>query len=94
VLAVWDRLLTVEALAMVVAHFESGWGVEVSDRMPASEYREGVQKIPGLREAVARREPFEGPGLTAATIEVVLERLLLHQKNNKDSDGGRWAYRA
>jgi magnesium chelatase subunit I len=94
VLAVWDRLLTVEALAMVVAHFESGWGVEVSDRMPASEYREGVQKIPGLREAVARLGPFESPGLMAAAIEFVLEGLHLHQKLNKDRDGGRWAYRA
>ena len=94
VLAVWDRLLTVEALALVVAHFESGWGVEVSDRMPAAEYREGVQKIPGLREAVARLGPFESPGLMAAAIEFVLEGLHLHQKLNKDRDGGRWAYRA
>ena len=94
VLAVWDRLLTVEAVSRVVAHFESGWGVEVSDRMPAAEYREGVQKIPGLREAVARLGPFESPGLMAAAIEFVLEGLHLHQKLNKDRDGGRWAYRA
>jgi magnesium chelatase subunit I len=94
VLAVWDRSLTVEALSRVVAHFESGWGVEVSDRMPAAEYREGVQKIPGLREAVARLGPFESPGLMAAAIEFVLEGLHLHQKLNKDREGGRWAYRA
>jgi magnesium chelatase subunit I len=94
VLAVWDRSLSVEALSRVVAHFESGWGVEVSDRMPAAEYREGVQKIPGLREAVARLGPFESPGLMAAAIEFVLEGLHLHQKLNKDSEGGRWAYRA
>jgi len=94
VLAVWDRSLSVEALSRVVAHFESGWGVEVSDRMPAAEYREGVQKIPGLREAVARLGPFESPGLMAAAIEFVLEGLHLHQKLNKDREGGRWAYRA
>src|SRR4029077_18323812 len=47
VLAVWDRFLSAEALGRVVAHFEAGWGVEVSDRMPSAEYREGVQKIPG-----------------------------------------------
>jgi magnesium chelatase subunit I len=94
VLAVWDRSLSVEALSRVVAHFESGWGVEVSDRMQAAEYREGVQKIPGLREAVARLGPFESPGLMAAAIEFVLEGLHLHQKLNKDREGGRWAYRA
>src|SRR5215831_6652504 len=94
VLKVWDRSLSVEALARVVAHFESGWGVEVSDRMPAAEYREGVQKIPGLREAVARLGPFESPGLMAAAIEFVLEGLHLHQKLNKEREGGRWTYRA
>jgi len=94
VLAVWDRFLSVEALGRVVAHFEAGWGVEVSDRMPAAEYREGVQKIPGLREAVALLGPFESPGLMAAAIELVLEGLHLHQRLNKDREGGRWAYRA
>jgi magnesium chelatase subunit I len=94
VLAVWDRFLSVEALGRVVAHFEAGWGVEVSDRMPSAEYREGVQKIPGLREAVALLGPFESPGLMAAAIELVLEGLHLHQRLNKDREGGRWAYRA
>jgi magnesium chelatase subunit I len=94
VLAVWDRYLTVDALARVVEHFEAGWGVEMSDRMPSAEYREGVQKIPGLREAVAQLGPFESPGLMASAIEFVLEGLHLHQKLNKDRDGGRWAYRA
>ncbi len=94
VLAVWDRYLTVDAVARVVEHFEAGWGVEVSDRMPSAEYREGVQKIPGLREAVGELGPFESPGLMAAAIEFVLEGLHLHQKLNKDREGGRWAYRA
>jgi magnesium chelatase subunit I len=94
VLAVWDRHLTIESLARVVAHFEAGWGVEVSDRMPSPDYRDGVQQIPGLREALERLGPSESPGLTAAAIEFVLEGLHLHQKLNKDRDGGRWAFRA
>jgi magnesium chelatase subunit I len=94
VLAVWDRYLTVESLAKVVAHFEAGWGVEVSDRMPSPDYREGVQQIPGLREAIERLGPSESPGLAAAAIEFVLEGLHLHQKLNKDREGGRWTFRA
>ncbi len=94
VLAVWNRRLALEPLARVVAHFEEGWGVEVSERMAAAEYREGVQQIPGLREAVAALGPSESPGLMAAAIEFVLEGLHLHQKLNKDRSGGRWAYRA
>src|SRR5262249_18697030 len=62
VLAVWDRFLSVEALGRVVAHFEAGWGVEGSDRVPAAGDREGGRKIPGPRAAGGRaaravREP-------------------------------------
>ena len=94
VLKVWDKYLKVEGLKKVTEHFEAGWGVEVSDRMRAEEYLEGIRQIPGLREAVAELGPFESPGLMAAAIEFVLEGLHLHQKLNKDRAGGRYTYRA
>ena len=94
VLKVWDKYLKVEALRRVTEHFESGWGVEVSDQMRAEEYLEGIRQIPGLREGVALLGTFESPGLMAAAIEFVLEGLHLHQKLNKDREGGRYAYRA
>jgi len=94
VLKVWDRNLKVEGLKKVTEHFEAGWGVEVSDQMRAEEYLEGIRQIPGLRDAVAQLGPFESPGLMAAAIEFVLEGLHLHQKLNKDRDGGRHRYRA
>jgi magnesium chelatase subunit I len=94
VLKVWDKYLKVEALKKVTDHFEAGWGVEVSDRMRAEEYLEGIRQIPGLREGVALLGTFESPGLMAAAIEFVLEGLHLHQKLNKDRDGGRYTYRA
>ena len=94
VLKVWDRNLKVEGLKKVSEHFEAGWGVEVSDQMRAEEYLEGIRQIPGLRDAVAQLGPFESPGLMAAAIEFVLEGLHLHQKLNKDRDGGRHRYRA
>jgi magnesium chelatase subunit I len=94
VLAVFDQHFTLEELAPIVAHFESGWGVEVSDAMPAEDYFEGVQAIPGLRDAVRRLGPYESPGFIAAATELVLEGLHLHQKLNRDSEGARWSYRA
>jgi magnesium chelatase subunit I len=94
VLKVWDKSLKVEALKRVVEHFEAGWGVEVSDRMRAEEYLDGIRQIPGLREAVSELGPFESPGLMAAATEFVLEGLHLHQKLNKDREGGRYTYRA
>ncbi|HWP64925.1 MAG TPA: sigma 54-interacting transcriptional regulator [Candidatus Limnocylindria bacterium] len=94
VLAVWDRYLTVDALRPVIDYFEAGWGVEVSDAMAAEEYREGLQQIPGLREAIERLGPFESPGLMAAALEFVLEGLHLHQRLNKDRTGGRGTFHA
>ena len=93
VLKVWDKYLKVEGLKKITDHFEAGWGVEVSDRMRSEEYLDGIRQIPGLREGVAMLGTFESPGLMAAAIEFVLEGLHLHQKLNKDRDGGRYTYR-
>ena len=93
-LVVFDQRFKLDELAPIIAHFESGWGVEVSDMMPAEDYLEGVQAIPGLRDAVRRLGPYESPGFIAAATELVLEGLHLHQKLNRDSEGARWSYRA
>src|SRR5690349_17729521 len=94
VLKVWDKYMKVEALKKVTDHFEAGWGVEVSDRMRAEDYLEGIRHIPGLHDGVALLGTFESPGLMAAAIEFLLEGLHLHQKLNKDREGGRYSYRA
>ena len=94
ILSVFDSIFEAGALAEIVAYFDGGGGVEVSERMPAAEYTEGLRGIPGLASAVARLEPGESPGLVAASIELVLEGLHLHQKLNKSREGGRLVYRA
>jgi len=94
ILSVFDQHLSLDALQPIIAHFESGWGVEVSDVMPAQDYLEGVEKIPGLRDAVRTLGPYESPGFIAAATELVLEGLHLHQKLNRDSEGARWSYRS
>jgi magnesium chelatase subunit I len=93
VLAVFDRATSVERLSKVSEYFAAGWGVEVSDMMRAEEYLEGVRAIPGLREAIAEIGPFESPALMASATEFILEGLHLHQKLNKDTEGGRVTYR-
>ncbi len=63
--------------------------------MRAEDYLEGVATIPGLREAIARpRRRSRAPGFIAAATEFVFEGLHLHQKLNKDREGGRFTYRA
>jgi magnesium chelatase subunit I len=94
VLKVFDRYLKLDDLKKVIGYFEQGWGVEVSDRAPSSEYMEPLREVAGLREAIALLGPFETPGLMAAASEFIFEGLHLHQKLNKDRQGGRFAYHA
>src|SRR5580658_2733500 len=94
VLKVFDRYFKVDDLRRVAAYFEGGWGVEVSDDAPASDYLDALREVPGLREAVEQLGSFETPGLMAAASELVFEGLHLHQKLNKERHGGRFAYHA
>jgi len=94
VLKIFDRCIKVDDLKRVTAYFEEGWGVEVSDRSPASDYMDALREVPGLREAVDQLGAFETPGLMAAASEFIFEGLHLHQKLNKERQGGRFAYHA
>ncbi len=94
VLKTFDRFLKLEDLKRVAAYFEEGWGVEVSDSAPSSEYLDALREVPGLRDAIARLGVFETPGLMATASEFIFEGLHLHQKLNKERQGGRFAYHA
>ncbi|MFI5396553.1 MAG: magnesium chelatase [Candidatus Binatia bacterium] len=94
VLKVFDKLLRLDDLKDVVDYFEKGWGVEVSDMMPAEEYLDGVRAMAGLREAIRVLGGVESPSFIAAATEFILEGLHLHQKLNKDREGGRYTFRA
>jgi magnesium chelatase subunit I len=94
VMKVFDRYLKVDELKKIVGYFDQGWGVEVSDSAPASEYLEPLREIPELREAINALGPMESPGLMAAATEFIFEGLHLHQKLNKDRQGGRYSYHA
>jgi magnesium chelatase subunit I len=92
ILKVFDQYFTVNALQKVVDYFNSGWGVEVSDTMPSQDYLEGIKEIPGLKEAIRTLGPMESPALMASATEFILEGLHLHQKLNKEMEGGRITY--
>ncbi len=92
ILKVFDQYFTVVSLQKVVDYFNSGWGAEVSDAMPSQEYLEGIKEIPGLKEAIRTLGPMESPALMASAMEFILEGLHLHQKLNKEMEGGRITY--
>ncbi len=90
----FDARVDPASLAEVVAYIGEGWGIATSDSMSCAEYMEGIGSVPGLRAAVDALGPFESPGLMAAATEFLLEGLHLHEKLNRDRDGGRFTYRA
>jgi magnesium chelatase subunit I len=92
IVKVFDQHFSLNGLQKVVEYFNSGWGVEVSDQMPAQDYLEGIKEIPGLKEAIRSLGIQESPALMASATEFVLEGLHLHQKLNKEIEGGRVTY--
>ena len=92
IVKVFDQYFSLNSLQKVVEYFNSGWGVEVSDQMPSQDYLEGIKEIPGLKEAIRSLKIQESPTLMASATEFVLEGLHLHQKLNKEIEGGRVTY--
>ena len=94
VLKVFDRFLKLDTLKPVIAYFANGWGMKVSDSMPSGEYLEDVRNIVGLSEGISALGVGDRPALIASAAEFILEGLHLHQKLNKEREGGRYTYRA
>jgi magnesium chelatase subunit I len=92
IVKVFDQHFSLNSLQKVIEYFNSGWGVEVSDQMAADDYLEGIKEIPGLKEAIKTLGIQESPALMASATEFVLEGLHLHQKLNKEMEGGRVTY--
>lgn len=92
VLKVFDQHFNVPSLQKIITYFNSGWGVEVSDIMPAEDYLEGIKEIPGLKEAIRSLGVPESPAFMASATEFIMEGLHLHQKLNKEVQGGRITY--
>lgn len=91
---VFDKYIKVENLQPVIDYFANGGGVEVSDMMPSQEYLEGVQNIQGLQDSLAVLGVDGQPSFISTATEFILEGLHLHQKLNKERQGGRQTYRA
>jgi magnesium chelatase subunit I len=82
----------VAELEPVVAAFQNGFTVQVSDAMPAGEYLRQLGEIAPLRAAAAKLGAAD-PVSLAAAMEFVLEGLHLNRKLNKDVQAGHSRYR-
>jgi len=81
--SVFDAIVPLEGMASVVDSFQQGWKVEVAADMRGGDYLDGLDEIPGLREAAARLAGGDSPERLASAIEFLLEGLHLSNRLNK-----------
>src|SRR5882672_3472266 len=82
-----------EKLTDVVTAFEGGLVVHTGDDIASAEYAKLLGDLPALRATLGDLEVGETPAGVASATEFVLEGLHLSKRLNKDSVGGRAAYR-
>ena len=80
---IFEATVPLEGVATVAEAFNQGWNVVVSARMPSEEYLDGLDEIPGLRDAAARLAGGDTPARMASAIEFILEGLHLTNRLNK-----------
>ena len=80
---VFDAVVPLEGMASVIDSFQQGWKVAVAAAMRAADYLDGLDEIPGLREAAASLAGGDSPERLASAIEFLLEGLHLSNRLNK-----------
>ncbi|MBI2494212.1 MAG: magnesium chelatase [Candidatus Rokubacteria bacterium] len=93
VLGVFAKSFGGGELDEVVAAFQNGLAVTVSDRMASADYAKQVGQLRPL-QAAARKLGATDPATTAAAVEFILEGLHLGKKLNKDVQAGHARYRS
>ncbi len=77
----------------LVAGFEKGLNVQVSDMQPSMEYVNQLARVGGLKPAVAKLHGHGSPQVVASAVEFILEGLHLNKRLNKDEVKGLTRYR-
>ena len=93
VLGVFGKSFGGGELDEVVAAFQNGLAVTVSDTMASADYAKQVGQLRPL-QAAARKLGATDPATTAAAVEFILEGLHLGKKLNKDVQAGHARYRS
>ncbi|MBI4215980.1 MAG: magnesium chelatase [Chloroflexi bacterium] len=93
VLNVFNRFFRPADFDDLLAKFEAGLAIEVSDLQLSSDYVKLVRESASLREGVKKLGGGEDPAAIASAIEFILEGLHLHRRLNKDKLAGKARYR-
>jgi magnesium chelatase subunit I len=94
VLTVFKERCPIEQFREVPSAFDGGTVVHAGDDVSASSYADVMKSVPALAAPARALAGSEDPPAIASAIEFILEGLHLSKRLNKDSAGGRIAYRA
>jgi len=93
VLNTFSRHLSVQDLEPLVARFDQGFSLEVSEAMPSKAYMKALGELPEIREGVRKLRVDEDAASIASAIEFILEGLHLNRRLNRDKVEGTYRYR-
>ncbi|HEV7126001.1 MAG TPA: magnesium chelatase [Ktedonobacterales bacterium] len=93
VIKVFRDYFQVAEFEQLVAGFEKGLSVNVSDMQPSMEYVNQLARVGGLKPAVSRLGGHGSPATVASSVEFILEGLHLNKRLNKEEVEGQARYR-
>ena len=93
VLNVFNRYYQPDRLKEIVADFNDGLNVEVSNEMTARLYVQNASKISGMADATKKINCLEHPEAFASAVEFILEGLHLNKRLNKTEIESKTVYR-
>lgn len=93
VLTVFNSYYQLTALQEIVAQFNSGFSVQVSDMMSAKPYVGYVKQIGGMLDILKVLNGSERPEAIASAVEFILEGLHVNNRLNKAKVEGKTIYR-
>jgi magnesium chelatase subunit I len=80
---VFNHYCSINALEPVVAVFQKGLNVEVSDMLHNQFYQDMLKKIPGIERSFSTLGDGQRPEITASAMEFILEGLYLNKRLSK-----------
>jgi magnesium chelatase subunit I len=93
VLLTFGRYVEVGQLEGIVTSFDLGQTAETGSERPATEYRQLLERVDGLPEALGRLTEDQRPEVVAAAVEFILEGLHLNRRLNCDRTPLGYLYR-
>jgi magnesium chelatase subunit I len=93
VVKVFRDYFQVGEFEQLVAGFEKGLSVHVSDMQPSMEYVNQLARVGGLKQAVGKLGGHGSPATVASAVEFILEGLHLNKRLNKEEVAGQARYR-